>query len=173
MREEFPTAAGNEKSPRGRPLAITLDDLLHLFLTKTRLGTPYYALAKQFGVSNGSCQDLIIRVRDVFNKTVGRRLFYVQHASEVRENLPDDWPARFEDTLLIGDGYPKSINKCGCFVIQRITWSPYKHDNVFLFVICMISFLVLVLIALFLTRFSNFSRWSNSNAISCVWRPVC
>lgn len=115
---------------------MAMDDLLVLFLTKVRLGTPYYALSKQFGVDDCSAQREILRALRTFNDTIGKRLFHLQHANTVRANLPHDWPERFKDTLLIGDGYPKAIQKSGTFVIQRITWSVYKHANIFLTVIC-------------------------------------
>lgn len=107
-----------------------------MVLCKARQGTPYYALAHQFGISNGPAHSHCIRLRDLFNETVGKRLFYLQDADTVRDHLPSDWPARFRDTLLIGDGHPKTVKKSGIFVIQRITWSPYKHGNIFLWVIC-------------------------------------
>lgn len=115
---------------------MAMDDLLVLFLTKVRLGTPYYALSKQFGVDTRSAQREILRALRTFNDSIGKRLFHLQHADTVRANLPQDWPERFKDTLLIGDGYPKAIKKSGTFVIQRITWSVYKHANIFLTVIC-------------------------------------
>jgi hypothetical protein len=115
---------------------MSLANLFVMALTRARQGTPYYALAHQFNVSNGASCRLVNRFRDLVNSDVGRRLFYLQHADTVRNNLPADWPQRFQDTLLIGDGHPKEIKKSGTFIIQRITWSPYKHDNIFLWVIC-------------------------------------
>lgn len=136
MEEEFPTAGEGAHTPRGRPIAMALNDLFVMALTKARQGTPYYALAHQFNVSNGAAERLVNRFRDLVNAGVGRRLFYLQHAEIVRANLPPDWPQRFKDTLLIGDGHPKEIRKSGTFIIQRITWSPYKHKNIFHWVIC-------------------------------------
>lgn len=135
----------NEVTPRGRPIAVALDDLLMMFLTRARLGTPYYPLALQFQVSNGAAQRNINRVRDVINGSVGKRLFHLQHASAVKKHLPEDWPERFENTLLIGDGYPKSIRRSGVFVVQRITWSSYKHGNIFLIVLCELLHLLVIL----------------------------
>lgn len=136
LTEAFPTAPENEAKSPGRPPAIAMEDLQVLFLTKVRLGTPYYALSKQFGVDDSSAQRDVLCALRTFNDTVGKRLFHLQHADTVRANLPHDWPERFKDTLLIGDGYPKAIKKSGIFVIQRITWSVYKHANIFLTVIC-------------------------------------
>jgi hypothetical protein len=136
LTEAFPTALENEAKSPGRPPAMAMEDLQVLFLTKVCLGTPYYALSKQFGVDDSSAQRNILCALRTFNDTVGKRLFHLQHADTVRANLPQDWPERFKDTLLIGDGYPKPIKKSGTFVIQRITWSVYKHTNIYLTVIC-------------------------------------
>ena len=136
LQKEFRTATDLKGTPGGRPIAMELDDLLMMFLTKARLGTPYYPLALQYRVSNSAAQRNVIRVRNVINASVGKRLFHLQTASEVKEHLPEDWPARFENTLLIGDGYPKPIKRSGVFVVQRITWSNYKHENIFLIVLC-------------------------------------
>jgi len=136
MEGEFPTAGEGAHTPRGRRIAMTLADLFVMALTKARQGTPYYALAHQFNVSNGASCRLVNRFRDLVNENVGKRLFHLQHADTVRANLPADWPKRFQHTLLIGDGHPKEIKKSGTFIIQRITWSPYKHENIFLWVIC-------------------------------------
>jgi hypothetical protein len=136
LTEAFPTAPENEAKSPGRPPAMAMEDLQVLFLTKVCLGTPYYALSKQFGVDDSSAQRNILCALRTFNDTVGKRLFHLQHADTVRANLPQDWPERFKDTLLIGDGYPKPIKKSGTFVIQRITWSVYKHTNIYLTVIC-------------------------------------
>jgi hypothetical protein len=106
------------------------------FSRKARVGAPYVPLAYQFSLKETPTRRNILRARNVFNATVGRRLFHLHRAKDVRAHLPDDWPDRFKDTLLIGDGYPKSIMKSGTFIIQRITWSVYKHDNIFLVMIC-------------------------------------
>lgn len=129
-------APGKDTPKKGRPYATTPKDLLCLFLHEARLGTPYYALSVQHDLSEGATRRDIILARNAFNKTVGRRLFYLQHADTVCAHLPEDWPQRFNRTLLIGDGYPKGIQKSGTFVIQRITWSSYKHNNIFHIVIC-------------------------------------
>ena len=126
---------------------MELDDLVMMFLTKARLGMPYYPLALQYRVSNSAAQRNVIRVRNVINASVGKRLFHLQPASEVKEHLPEDWPPRFAQTLLIGDGYPKSIRRSGVFVVQRITWSSYKHGNIFLIVLCELSHLVVIMTA--------------------------
>lgn len=123
-------------STPGRPVSVNLDNLFVMLLTRARLGTPLYAMTYQVQSSYGATQRNILRARDCFGSTVGRRLFHLQAAAIVRANLPDDWPVRFSDTLLIGDGRPERIRKSGVFVIQRITWSPYKHDNIFIIVIC-------------------------------------
>lgn len=136
MSKSFQTAPENDVRSPGRPVAVRMDDLLVLFLTKARVGTPYVPLAYQFSLTETPTRRNILRARNVFNATVGKRLFHLHHAKCVRAHLPDDWPDRFKDTLLIGDGYPKSIMKSGTFIIQRITWSVYKHDNIFLVVIC-------------------------------------
>lgn len=125
---------------------MALDDLILMFLTRARLGTPYYPLALQFKVSNGAAQRNVNRVRDVINASLGKRLFHLQHASVVKQHLPEDWPARFDNTLLIGDGYPKSIRRSGVFVVQRITWSSYKHENIFLIVLCEMVHLVVIMV---------------------------
>lgn len=125
---------------------MELDDLIMMFLTKARLGTPYYPLALQYRVSNSAAQRNVIRVRDVINASVGKRLFHLQPASEVKKHLPEDWPPRFDRTLLIGDGYPKAIKRSGVFVVQRITWSSYKHGNIFLIVLCEPVYLLVVMV---------------------------
>ena len=107
-----------------------------MLLTRARLGTPLYAMTYQFGTSFGDTQRNIKRARDCFADSIGKRLFHLQHADTVRANLPPEWPDKFKDTLLIGDGRSQRIRKSGVFVIQRITWSPYKHDNIFSVVIC-------------------------------------
>ena len=136
MTEAFRTAPENDTPGRGRPPSLPLNDMFAMWLMECRCGYPYYAMAHMCGTSNGSAQREVLKMRDCFNAGVGRRLFYLQDAATVRDNRPDDWPERFSDVLLIGDGVPRHIKKSGIFIIQRITWSPYKHDNIFLWVIC-------------------------------------
>ena len=124
----------HEGAPKKGPIAPK--DVLCLFLHKARVGTPYYPLSVEIDESEGTTRRSVILARDTFNKTVGRRLFHLQHARVVRQHLPEDWPQRFCNTLLIGDGYPKTIQKSGTFVLQRITWSSYKHDNIVHLVLC-------------------------------------
>lgn len=109
---------------------------------------PYYPLGVTFSDSQGSVERHVKGARDAFNESIGKRLFHLQPATVVRNNLPPNWPARFKDTLLIGDGHPKSCQKSGIFVIQRITWMTYKSDNVFLYVICKLFNPILLLILL-------------------------
>jgi hypothetical protein len=130
-------APGKDTPKKGRPFAIAPKDSLCLFLHKARIGTPYYPLSVEIDESEGATHWSVIIARNTFNKTVGRRLFHLQHARTVRQHLPEDWPQRFHNTLLIGDGYPKAIKKSGTFVLQRITWSSYKHDNIVHLVLCM------------------------------------
>ena len=56
LRKEFRTAQDLKGTPGGRPIAMELDDLVMMFLTKARLGTPYYPLALQYRVSNSAAQ---------------------------------------------------------------------------------------------------------------------
>jgi hypothetical protein len=136
LRNALRTAADNDTPRRGRPVAKNVDDLFVYLLMFARMGWPYYALAKVLSISNGALQRNIIKCRDAVSATVGRRLFHLQRCETVRANLPKDWPERFSNTLLIGDGHPKSIHKSGTFIVQRITYSPYKSENIFLWVIC-------------------------------------
>jgi hypothetical protein len=108
-----------------------------LVLAQARIGTPYYPLSVEIDESEGATQRSVIIARDTFNKTVGRRLFHLNMHVQFVQHLPEDWPQRFRNTLLIGDGYPKAIKKSGTFVLQRITWSSYKHDNIVHLVLCM------------------------------------
>ena len=111
MQDEFPTAGEGAHTPRGRPIALSLRDLFVMVLCKARQGTPYYALAHQFGIHNGPAHRLCIQFRNLFNATAGKRLFHLQDADIVRAHLPDDWPARFRDTLLIGDAIQRPSRK--------------------------------------------------------------
>jgi hypothetical protein len=136
LREAFPTAPDNVTPSRGRPESKIVPDMFAETLMKGRMGWPYYALAHVVSDSNGSLQRHVVKCRNLMNRKIGKRLFHLQSPGTIRANRPHDWPEALKVVLLIGDGHPKTINKSGIFIVQRITYSSYKSENIFLWVLC-------------------------------------
>lgn len=125
-RKDGRTTAGQRK--------LCDDDMILLWLVKTRHSTPYQALEMFFGVSKDTARNYFKEVRSAFCKDVLDRLFYFPTKAEVVKGTPRDFAQSFPNIRFILDGIPLKTKLPQNFALNRLAWSSYKHYPCFLLV---------------------------------------
>jgi len=101
-----------------------------------RRGYTFVELGWWYGIGASTAQDYFVLMRDAFETKISPLLFFLQEASAVKENVPQEFSQRFPHILLLGDGTNFRINKPQNFAWQTISYSTYKKCNSFQIVIC-------------------------------------
>jgi len=120
------TTAGNRK--------LCDEDMILLWLVKTRHNTPYQALETFFGVSKATALNYFKEVRAAFKKDVLDLLFYFPAEEEVVSGTPNDFSKSFPKVRFVVDGIPLRTKLPQNFALNRLAWSSYKHYPCFLLV---------------------------------------
>ena len=110
------------------------NDLILLFLARLRRGIPFEFLSMLFGVSHTSCSNYFNEILRVFTRQITPRLFALQDKETIMKNVPRDFKEKFPFVLFLMDALPLGVKMPETFVLNRLTWSCYKHKNCFLLV---------------------------------------
>jgi len=110
------------------------EDMILLWLVKTRHNTPYQALETFFGVSKATARNYFKEVRAAFEKYALDLLFYFPTEEEVVSWTPNDFSKSFPQVRFIVDGIPLRTKLPQNFALNRLAWSSYKHYPCFLLV---------------------------------------
>ena len=125
-----------EKKKRGRRRKLGPEDSVLAYLIKTRKDYSYMALGCFFGVAESTMSDACADVERCVSGELTDRLYHLFTKEEMMPHLSTEFRKLFPYCCFIGDGVPFGIKKSGNLLVQKITWSVYKHGNIYLFVIC-------------------------------------
>jgi len=136
LNENFPASREGGTGRKGRTWQMTAKNVLFLFLLRMRHNITYPLLGIFFGVCENTVSSMVGKALDALSEKIFPRLFYLQDKDTVSKSVPERFQQQFPECLLIGDGVPMNIYKPDTFLFQKMTYSAYKHRNVFMFVIC-------------------------------------
>lgn len=94
----------------------------------------FEALGFLFGVSNDTAHRSFHRMQKLCKERVIDRLLFLEPPGVVKQFIPPDFAEAFEDTFFIVDGLPKDVLQPENFLLNKLTWSVYKHANIVHFV---------------------------------------
>ena len=102
-----------------------------LFLTRLRKAYTLRELSLFFAVSTSTCENYFNDILDRVHETVVPMLFRLEAPELIDPYIPDDFKSKFPGCYFIVDGVPLPIYQPERFVLNRLTWSVYKSQNIF------------------------------------------
>ena len=102
-----------------------------MFLSRMRRKLTFKELGFLFGVGEETARRNVNELMDVFSKFLVYRLVYPLPPAEIRKMIDPEVLAKFPDLLAVLDATNWHIEKALNFLKNRMSYSNYKHDNVF------------------------------------------
>jgi hypothetical protein len=126
---EIPAAERRHSNESYRKL--DLEDRVVLFLTRMRRKTPFKELGYQYGCGRESARRYFNELVNIFNVHLLPRLVFPRPPEEIAKMSRKEVLDKFPDLLGIIDGTCWEQFKPENFLENRLSYSAYKHENVF------------------------------------------
>ena len=114
-------------------------DRVLLFLIRVWRAPPFEGLGFLFGIGSTTAQSWFTEMRDLFHEAMVPRLVYPRPPDELRKMIPQKVLDDFPDLLAILDATSWPQKKPENFLLNRLSYSAYKHFVAFQALLSMIA----------------------------------
>jgi Helix-turn-helix of DDE superfamily endonuclease len=110
---------------------LEVEERVLIFLTRLRRKTPFEELGYQYGCGSESARRYYNELIDIFHRHFVSRLVFPRSPDELREMSREEVLNQWPDLLALLDATNWEQFKPGNFLENRLSYSAYKHMNVF------------------------------------------
>lgn len=148
---------------------LDLDERVLIFLTRLRRKTPFEELGFQYGCGAESARRYFNELIEVFHDHFVSRLVFPRSPEELRKMSRKEVLEQWPDLLALLDATNWEQMKPGNFLENRLSYSAYKHMNVFQVLFGEMIDASLWFYLKFLHLSSRFNREIGAVAIRNLW----
>jgi hypothetical protein len=110
---------------------LRLEDRVLIFLQRLWRKTPFQELGYQYGCGEESARQYFYELVEIFHSHLVPRLVFPRSPEELKKMSRKEVLDLFPDLLAVLDATNWEQFKPGNFLENRMSWSAFKHMNVF------------------------------------------